>query len=664
MRRHPLKKLLASALGLIVLGCVWFYFAPTPLGGSTSYVVTHGISMEPLFHTGDLAIVRSKPTYHVGEIVAYHNKMLHVVALHRIIGREGERYIFKGDNNDFIDPEHPRASQLIGALWMHIPGGGTRLQSFSSPARAGLLIALGMLLLTGGVFARRHQRRRRDRRAGIATPHAPRTVPLSPSEPAVAILAIGILVLLPFLVLALLAFSRAPSTRRAVQIPYTQRGTLSYSANMAPNPVYPGGVARTGEPLFTQLVNDVNLRFDYRFATKARHSITGKGSFQLLMIASDGWHRTLSLGSPTYFKGDHATITSTLDLNSLLVLTRNIEATTHVDSGYSFSVMPTVVTSGNVSSMPVHATFSPTIQFSIDSDEVNLEGGESLTSGRNKLTGASSSPLMPSASGSAIGEQSTPRTLSLGPWHVSVSAARTLALSAIGIILAALLAMLALIRPILTLIAPRHADETATILARYGGLIIPVSHVTQSPGTSVIDVADMEALVRIAEHYDRSILHETGEGGEAFWVSDESGQFRYAVGAPTLIAPEPIAVAESEQAAFIAPEPVAEPSTLEFPAGDIYANEFELDGIIAAFETQVAPEPVTPAPVAYGGWAAPEPVAHNGWATPEPATHAGWAARDLADALTRDNLRWPGEDEAEDAGRARAGAFARIAGLN
>jgi hypothetical protein len=48
----------------------------------------------------------------------------------------------------------------------------------------------------------------------------------------------------------------------------------------------------------------------------------------------------------------------------------------------------------------------------------------------------------------------------------------------------------------------------------------------------VIDVGDMDALARIAEHYDRSILHEATADGDAFWVADESGQFRYALGAP------------------------------------------------------------------------------------------------------------------------------------
>jgi signal peptidase I len=33
-------------------------FAPSQLGGSSTYTTTEGISMEPLFHKGDLAISR------------------------------------------------------------------------------------------------------------------------------------------------------------------------------------------------------------------------------------------------------------------------------------------------------------------------------------------------------------------------------------------------------------------------------------------------------------------------------------------------------------------------------------------------------------------------------------------------------------------------------
>jgi hypothetical protein len=46
---------------------------------------------------------------------------------------------------------------------------------------------------------------------------------------------------------------------------------------------------------------------------------------------------------------------------------------------------------------------------------------------------------------------------------------------------------------------------------------------------AVIDVAGIDALVKVAARYERSILHEQTEYGDAFWVTDESGQFRYAV---------------------------------------------------------------------------------------------------------------------------------------
>src|SRR3954471_12430061 len=118
------KKLASGAFALAAVACAWFFFAPSWLGGSTSYVVTEGVSMQPRFHTGDLAVVRSAADYRVGDVVAYHSHQLRNIVLHRIIGRDGDRYVFRGDNNDFRDPEHPTRSQLVGKLWLHLPGGG------------------------------------------------------------------------------------------------------------------------------------------------------------------------------------------------------------------------------------------------------------------------------------------------------------------------------------------------------------------------------------------------------------------------------------------------------------------------------------------------------------------------------------------------------------
>ena len=80
--------------------------------------------------------------YRVGDVVAYHSTLLHVVALHRIIAIHGSRYVFKGDNNDFIDPTHPTRSELMGALWVHIPHGGVVFHWLHSPVTAAVLCGL------------------------------------------------------------------------------------------------------------------------------------------------------------------------------------------------------------------------------------------------------------------------------------------------------------------------------------------------------------------------------------------------------------------------------------------------------------------------------------------------------------------------------------------
>jgi signal peptidase I len=534
MRPRRIGKLISTALGLIVLGALWFYFAPIPLGGSATYVVTHGISMEPRFHTGDLAIVRGQSSYHVGEIVAYDNHQLHTIVLHRIIGREGDRYVFKGDNNDFIDPERPLANQLIGALWIHVPGLGARLQSIRSPGALGALVFLGGLLLVGGVFTERRRRRGRERRSGEHASRPFAQLPGRRAVPLAAVAAVGVVVLLPFLALALLAFTRAPSTRQPVNIPYKQSGTLSYSAAVAPGPAYPDGRVSTGEPLFTRVLNAVELRFAYRLHSQASRSLSGVGSLTTTITSTNGWHTTLPLGTPRRFRGDHAVITGTLDLGSLQALTTNLEATTKVKGTYTIAVKPRITTTGTLAGAPLRATLSPEVKFNETEGELELEAPATTVIGQASSTSAEKSAteaLSSSASGSATGARDEPQSLSLGAVRISVASARTASLEAIAIILGALAALLAFLRPLRALLAPER-DELAAIHRRYGHMIVAVAHVSPLPGVAVIDVADMDALARIAEHYERSILHETSAEGDAFWVADESGHFRYAIGAP------------------------------------------------------------------------------------------------------------------------------------
>ena len=175
MKRIRLRSCLATLAVLVVAGVAWFYFGPTNIGGSTRYVVTSGVSMEPRFHTGDLAIVRPAANYRVGEIVAYWSTLLHTVVLHRIIARDGNRYVFKGDNNHFIDPVRPTRSELLGKLWIHVPHLGRVLQMLHTRVAAALLCAVVGLLALFGV--KETGRRRRRRRKG-ATGSSPGKIPI------------------------------------------------------------------------------------------------------------------------------------------------------------------------------------------------------------------------------------------------------------------------------------------------------------------------------------------------------------------------------------------------------------------------------------------------------------------------------------------------------
>ncbi len=594
MRSGQTRKLLSLALGLIVLGSLWFWFAPTQLGGSTTYVVTHGVSMEPRFHTGDLALVRSRSSYHVGEIVAYDSRMFHTIVLHRIIGRDGSRYVFKGDNNNFVDPEHPRASQLLGALWLHVPGVGATLQSIRSPLLVGALIAVGMLILTGSVFARRRRRlRRRERRSGVGAQARPAHPPRPSGTPAGGIVAVGILLLLPFLVLALVAFTRSPTALNRYTIPYRQSGALTYTAQAPPGPAYPEGRVATGEPIFAHIVKAIDFSFAYRLQATGRRQLGGTVALDAKVTSTYGWQRTLELAPPTPFRGSRAAVSGTLDLASLFTLMHSVERTTATTGGYTLTIVPKVRAAGTVDGLPIHAKFTSQAAFSLTSTEIRSASASGASASAADEQPAAK-PLASSTSGTATGTHTAPATLTLGVATLAVEEARKVALLAAAAILIVVLLLLLFLRPLQALLATmRPREEAEQIRAKFGRFIVPVERVWQLPGVPVIDVPDIGALAQIAEHYDRSILHEVSEEGGAYWVTDESGQFRYAPGAPAAAWEEvQRAPAASTNGVYSDPAPATHvysapathpdpaPTAHENGAHDWHTEELDLNGLI------------------------------------------------------------------------------------
>ena len=86
-------------------------------------------------------------SYEVGDVVTYRHPTIGPI-IHRIIDRSGERFIFKGDNNEWIDSYEPVEDELIGKEWLHVPGAASVLLKLRMPAGLALLsLATAFIIL-------------------------------------------------------------------------------------------------------------------------------------------------------------------------------------------------------------------------------------------------------------------------------------------------------------------------------------------------------------------------------------------------------------------------------------------------------------------------------------------------------------------------------------
>jgi signal peptidase I len=127
-----------------VLAVIW----PVRFGGSTSFMIVSGHSMDPTYHTGDLVITKARPTYRVGEIVVYKipgagagagREVVH--RLHQVL--PDGKLLAKGDNNRTADPWPITQGDIVGSKWVMFPKGGIIL---------GFLRSILMLAVVFGVL--------------------------------------------------------------------------------------------------------------------------------------------------------------------------------------------------------------------------------------------------------------------------------------------------------------------------------------------------------------------------------------------------------------------------------------------------------------------------------------------------------------------------------
>ncbi len=283
--RNKARERFLWIVALVALALSWVFVVPVQLGGSTVYSATVGISMEPMFHKGDLAVLRQSSSYKVGDVVLYESQVLHRPVLHRIIVIQNGHYFFKGDNNDFVDPGYATRNELLAKLWFGIPHAGEVLSWFGVPSHASVLAGLVVAFLFIGGGARKTSRRRRRRRGDRASGSSPRVrIRASrrlfhrPRKSAENIFA-GVALVLALAALA--AGFGAPLAKPVSVDGYHQTGTFSYTAKvLRPNSTYPTGVGKTGQPLFLNTFDKVKIGFRYSFGSRFPHNVHGTVSLE------------------------------------------------------------------------------------------------------------------------------------------------------------------------------------------------------------------------------------------------------------------------------------------------------------------------------------------------------------------------------------------------
>jgi signal peptidase I len=508
-----LRTRLVTGATVLLLAVAWLIAGPAPLGGTTTYVTTHGISMEPRFHTGDLALVRPAAAYRVGQVVAYRSAVLHRVVLHRIIARDGDRYVVKGDNNNFVDPDHPRRAELIGTLWLRVPRGGTALAWLRLPIIAALLCGGAALL----VLWPARRRRRRDRGAPSMTRR-----PARMGSPNAQLLVTGCGVIAAACVLlGLLAWTRSATDAGVAKVAYTHEVRFSYRADAPAGAVYPSGIVKTGDPIFLRLVRQVRVKVAYRLDSAAPSTLSGTQSVLLRLSSPTGWSRTIPLQPSTPFRGADSSAWIVLDLDRLQALIDRVETLTGAPSGAAFTVdiLPRLHIKGTLADQALDDRYNPTLSFQLDPLQLRSGAGTGAAAAA-ATAAASNSTFTPSRSGSVAASVRTPNRLSLGGHGLHVATARWLAL--LGFLCALAVALLTTLRE-----RRRPTDLSMQIHARYGHLIVPIAAIMHNPSQPIVDVMSIDALAQVAERCERVILHHHRIDAESYLVDDEGTLYRY-----------------------------------------------------------------------------------------------------------------------------------------
>jgi signal peptidase len=486
---------LKNALIIVLMAAIWVLFAPVQFGGTASYVIVAGASMEPALHQGDLVIARGSSTYEIGDVTAYQHPQVGPV-IHRIVEHEGPHYTLKGDNNSWIDSYEPVDAEILGRSWLHIPGAAEKLLWLRTPLGLSLLsLSIGFMFLITITKNDERQKKVQKQDADMFSRWFQKTQTLRLGE---WVFPLAVL-LFAAIVLGITAFTRPVQQSIPVDIPYTHQGVYSYQGVGSPT-VYEQGQLESGQAIFHALVQDLELDYSYTLETNAPAEL--RGSYNVLLSISEpsGWQRTIELQPETQFSGDTFTTRANLDLQQITTIVERVKARTGLSRQvFNVDVVIPVTLEGTLAGIDYAETFTATLPFQLDDIEMYLNRLDPL--------GENDNPLRPSSSAFLPNEESIPNSFNVFGLVLEVQQARQISLIAGGISFV----LIALIMTPALAVSLRSESERIKLV--YAERLLDVNEIPFNGSTEWVLVADIEALIKLSEATGNLILH-TRDGDE------------------------------------------------------------------------------------------------------------------------------------------------------
>ncbi|MDX9865162.1 MAG: signal peptidase I [Anaerolineaceae bacterium] len=512
LKRFFHLKTLRAAIGVVIMALAWVLLVPMQMGGQTSYVIVDGNSMEPVFYKGDLVLLRSQPEYEVRDIVTYKHPNIGTV-IHRIIGRDLDRYLLQGDNNDWVDPYEPRRADLTGKYWFHLPGAGKILLAFRQPWILALIAGLSTVVIGMSMFESDEAQT-----TAISKPKKKQSFFHSLFTTMGELLAdwkdnfwlVIYLLAAGGILLGAFAFTRPATRKISDETLYQQTGFFTYSGS-ATDKVYDSRKIESGDPIFPVLGCTVNFTFDYGLHTPKPFS--GGGSYVINAEVRDtsGWHRIIPISASTPFEGSSFHTNQVLDVCAAQdLIDIKQEATGAAQSSYYLSLIPAVTVNGVVDGQILEDSFAPALEFVIAPQQVYL----------NQNFGENQDPFKPGTLGILSRDKIVPNVINIFQYPLPIPAARVIAIVCLA--LAATGAGLA----IFVFKEAESSDERLWARLQIGEHMLSVSTSPFGKNDRVVDLDNLGELVQLVERYGGAVLFHKDPPYVNYYVRDNGVVYR------------------------------------------------------------------------------------------------------------------------------------------